>query len=133
MRSSGGWRWRHHTRARRPSALAHQNLSQMRMKSTGNVGLPCPTYARPAEPRAKKTKRLFQFVIHQLYNERSIVLWDRPIRPLPRLQLSLAYPLWKADMSAVSTASVISIDVNNPGELSDPSPTKEAYLPLTPT
>ncbi|KAI0724830.1 hypothetical protein C8Q72DRAFT_937149, partial [Fomitopsis betulina] len=88
--------------------------------------------ARPAEPRAKKIKRLFQFAIRQLYDEGSIVLWDGPVRPLPRSQLSLAYPLWKADTSAVSTAPAISIDANDPGELSDPSPTEEAYLPLTP-
>ncbi|KAI0729789.1 hypothetical protein C8Q72DRAFT_883883 [Fomitopsis betulina] len=88
--------------------------------------------ARPTEPRAKKIKRLFQLAIRQLYDAGSIVLWDGPVRPLPRSQLSLAYPLWKADTSAVSTASAISIDANDPGELSDPSPIEEAYLPLTP-
>ncbi|KAH9919815.1 uncharacterized protein B0H18DRAFT_957326 [Fomitopsis serialis] len=40
--------------------------------------------ARPSEPKAKKIKRLFQFAIRQLYEEGSIVLWDGPVRPLPR-------------------------------------------------
>lgn len=89
------------------------------------------TNARAAEPRAKKMKRLFQFAIRQLYDEGSIVLWDGPVRPLPRAapQPPLAHPLWKAD---ASTASAMSVGADDPGELSDPSPTEEAYLPLTP-
>ncbi|KAH9833316.1 uncharacterized protein C8Q71DRAFT_197668 [Rhodofomes roseus] len=92
--------------------------------------------ARPPEHKTKKTKRLFQFAIRQLYEEGSIVLWDGPIRPLPREDADstqLPGPLWKANSSTASAMTASSIgDEDDPGQLSDPSPTEEAYISLTP-
>ncbi|TFY62684.1 hypothetical protein EVJ58_g3709 [Rhodofomes roseus] len=92
--------------------------------------------ARPPEHKTKKTKRLFQFAIRQLYEEGSIVLWDGPTRPLPREDADstqLPGPLWKANSSTASAMTASSIgDEDDPGQLSDPSPTEEAYISLTP-
>ncbi|KZT65285.1 hypothetical protein DAEQUDRAFT_814359 [Daedalea quercina L-15889] len=96
---------------------------------------------RSSEPRAKKMKRLFQFAIRQLYQEGSIVLWDGPIRPLPRedtVSTQLSGPLWRANsssasaMSTLSTVSSVAPGDEDSGQLSEPSPGEEAYISLTP-
>lgn len=109
------------------------------------------------EPVYAKMKRLFRYAIRQLYNEGSIVLWDGPNRPLPRPYVPIPQPcflsssdvkpplipsatnhLWKVSSTAgdstvttsASSVSQSSFD-DDLGDLSDPSPEEEAYIPLT--
>ncbi|OSX60999.1 hypothetical protein POSPLADRAFT_1047308 [Postia placenta MAD-698-R-SB12] len=87
------------------------------------------------ESKHAKIKRLFRFAIRQLYEEGSIVLWDGPVRALPQSGTQSLDALWKANVSTISAMSVISAGSQaeeDAGELSDPSPDEEAYIPLTP-
>lgn len=120
---------------------AKEEREQMRSGLAQGKGKQVQRPVRPSEPKAKKMKRLFQFAIRQLYEEGSIVLWDGPVRPLPREDTNatqLSGPLWKANsstasaMSAISAVSSVAPDDDDPGQLSDPSPSEEAYISLTP-
>lgn len=104
---------------------------QARSSSSSKAASTFSGRERPPEPRAKKMKRLFQFALRQLYDEGSIVLWDGPVLPLPSPAPPLT-ALWRADASTASAMSAADADADDPGEMSDPSPTEEAYLPLTP-
>lgn len=87
------------------------------------------------ESKHAKIKRLFRFAIRQLYEEGSIVLWDGPVRALPQSGTQSLDALWKANVSTISAMSVVSAGSQaeeDAGELSDPSPDEEAYIPLTP-
>ncbi|OCH89651.1 hypothetical protein OBBRIDRAFT_819654 [Obba rivulosa] len=86
------------------------------------------------EPRGRKMKRLFCFAIRQLYDEGCIVLWDGPVRGLPRPEETVG--LWKSSSSgAPASASNRHSRHPIPEEeevLSDALPGEESYIPLTP-
>ncbi|CCL99600.1 uncharacterized protein FIBRA_01618 [Fibroporia radiculosa] len=88
------------------------------------------------ESKDTKVKRLFRFAIRQLYEEGSIVIWDGPVRPLPLPSLTQACDtLWRTNASTSTIFSTTSPDTqveDHEGELSDPPPGEEAYIPLTP-
>lgn len=94
------------------------------------------------EPIRFKVKRLFISAIRDLHKEGSIVLCDGLVRPC----VDETFPtsgLWKsnaststagADSTVLTSISGISqIDDEDEGELSDPEPNEEAYIPLTPS
>ena len=107
---------------------------------------------RNREPNAPKMKRLFQWAILQLYQEGSIILWDGPVRRYSENRCNSAGSgkLWKlksshasagADDAIFSTASSVAksrrrheVSVcEDDGEVSDPMPGEEAYVPLKAT
>lgn len=101
------------------------------------------------ESQNGKVKRLFGYAIRQLYEEGSIILWEGAVRrlPLPPIPApsfaSTSQPvkagLWKlnASLASAGTNSMLSsmsqLEDDDFGDLSDPPPNEEAYLPLTPS
>lgn len=110
-----------------------------------------------SEPTYAKMKRLFRYAIRQLYDDGSIVMWDGPVRPLPKQYMPIPQPkfsttltvqtsvvtsgtgrLWKASAtgddrtiaSSVTSVSQSSIE-DDLSDLSDPPPEEESYVPLT--
>jgi hypothetical protein len=106
--------------------------------------------SRSREPIAPKMKRLFQWAIRQLYQDGSIILWDGPVRHYSdarcnSIASSSSIKLWKLKSSNDDTMSSTTSSVaksrrrhdvsacEDEGELSDPTPDEEAYVPLTAT
>ncbi|KAF8800619.1 hypothetical protein BYT27DRAFT_7199774, partial [Phlegmacium glaucopus] len=94
-----------------------------------------------------KMKRLFQWAIIQLLKEGCIVLWDGPVRKCPNASVANTTRLWKSVTNPNSTSGDPSTlfgttttshsknrhqDIDDDGDLSDPSPDEEAYISLTP-
>ncbi|KAA1475219.1 hypothetical protein DENSPDRAFT_883391 [Dentipellis sp. KUC8613] len=92
---------------------------------------------RAPEATAAKTKRLYVWAIRKLYEEGSIVLFEGPTYVIEVAAEVSA--LWKAGRSAdASSTSLFSVRStathgdDEEEELSEPSPTEESYIPLTP-
>lgn len=87
---------------------------------------------------SKEVKRLFNYAIGQLYQQGSIVIWTGSVKPCRSgMGMEGASRLWKdrsersADMTAgTSTSSKSGILLEDEGDLSDPEPNEEAYIPL---
>ncbi|KAI0346480.1 hypothetical protein BDW22DRAFT_1352573 [Trametopsis cervina] len=110
------------------------------------------------EPTSAKMKRLFRYAIRQLYEDGSIVMWDgsarphpRPLAPIPQpsflgrpaaetYHISDASRLWRNSVSTIgdvtTSSSISSASQYGPtddlGDVSDPPPEEESYIPLTP-
>ncbi|KAF9552645.1 hypothetical protein CPC08DRAFT_714427 [Agrocybe pediades] len=92
---------------------------------------------------AGKMKRLFQWSIVQLLKEGCLVHWDGPVRACPdSSSIANASLLWKTvgdgsslfsttTLNSSSSSTFIDLDVDA-GALSDPDPSEEAYISLTP-
>ncbi|KAI0676408.1 hypothetical protein C8Q78DRAFT_1084914 [Trametes maxima] len=143
---------------RKAKAAAGHNQGRVQEKST-SASSAKPDNALPSDSDQKAfaaaTKRLFRQAIRTLFQDGSIVLWDGPVRPLPApaldplLPSSFASALWKANTSAstsmgTSTSTSKSLSKSSKSfpsydewdedaPLSEPAPSEEAYVPLTPT
>ncbi|KAF9010072.1 hypothetical protein BDQ17DRAFT_1347490 [Cyathus striatus] len=94
---------------------------------------------------ALKMKRLFTWAVVQLLKDGGIILWDGPHRPPLDDETPSQSILWKANASGNSTMATESScfsSVSGPslaeavffddGDLSDPQPNEEVYMPLKP-
>ncbi|KIJ53821.1 hypothetical protein M422DRAFT_64693 [Sphaerobolus stellatus SS14] len=90
------------------------------------------------EPSNKKAKRLYHWAIRELHKEGSIFVQD-PEAPIWRAPPPPG--IWKSlkeddsiDTTGITTFSTINLSstsgIEDPGEISDPSPNEESYLPL---
>ncbi|KAI8976593.1 hypothetical protein BD414DRAFT_517110 [Trametes punicea] len=142
---------RHQEKEERKKVRSESERSQIRDRAqpTAIVRRPADTANdSSAKAIAKATKRLFLQAIRTLFQDGSIVLWDGPIRPMPKpaldplLPSSFSSALWKANASSSSsisesksrsTRSFRSYDEWDDNEpLSEPDSDEEAYVPLTP-
>ncbi|TFY82731.1 hypothetical protein EWM64_g1279 [Hericium alpestre] len=92
--------------------------------------------ASQSEGTAPKMKRLFVWAILKLFKEGSIVLWDGPVRPVPKTFNANSSMLWRASSSTTTSMSFsihrsLSVDDTEEEELSDPLENEESYIPLT--
>jgi hypothetical protein len=97
--------------------------------------------SRAKEGPAPKIKRLFVWAVLKLYEEGSIVLWDGPTRPVRDRNDADTSGLWRASTSTRSAVTSLSLSRarladgegwDDRGEISDPPPDEESYVPLTP-
>lgn len=148
------------SQSRTKSKSSSTHASSSASASTSTSSKQASKQADLADPKAAAaaTKRLFRQAIRTLFQDGSIVLWDGPIRPLPAPALDPLMPssfssaLWKANTSTASSASASASmsasttasssrtsrsfpaydEWDEDAPLSDPEPSEEAYVPLTP-
>ncbi|OJT14273.1 hypothetical protein TRAPUB_9133 [Trametes pubescens] len=148
------------SRSKPKSSSTHASTSTSASASTAPKGGSKETDLTDPKAAAAATKRLFRQAIRTLFQDGSIVLWDGPIRPLPAPALDPLIPssfssaLWKANASTASSASASASasmsasttasssrtsrsfpaydEWDEDAPLSDPEPSEEAYVPLTP-
>ncbi|KAL1949104.1 hypothetical protein VTO73DRAFT_10910 [Trametes versicolor] len=147
---------RSQSRNKSKSSSTHASTSTSASASTASKQASKETDLADPKAAAAATKRLFRQAIRTLFQDGSIVLWDGPIRPLPAPALDPLIPssfssaLWKANTStASSTSASMSASTTTSSSrtsrsfpaydewdedapLSDPEPSEEAYVPLTP-
>ncbi|KAJ3509340.1 hypothetical protein NMY22_g16330 [Coprinellus aureogranulatus] len=90
-------------------------------------------------PTNKDVKRLFIRALNELYREGSIVIWDCPSYSCSDLSLGDSSFLWKTSStlpppSINTTTGTLrpTYDEEPSGNLSDPDPNEDVYVPLTP-
>ncbi|KAJ3535233.1 hypothetical protein NM688_g7007 [Phlebia brevispora] len=133
---------------RRKQKEAEVNKEKKKVASTSSTQA-IHLSEKSGESRSAKVKRLFAFAIRQLYQEGSIVLWDGAVRglplpPIPALSFAPASrpptsTIWKMGSSLSTTgdstvlSSALQVEDEDDGNISDPPPDEEAYVPLTPS
>ena len=108
----------------RPSSSSKPSSSATRQSST---------------PTPKDVKRLFIRAVNELYREGSIVIWDCPSHPCSDLSPGDSSFLWKTSTSIAPSANTTASTrpptyaEDDSGNLSDPDPNEDVYVPLTPS
>ncbi|KAJ7593320.1 hypothetical protein C8J56DRAFT_930810 [Mycena floridula] len=127
-------------RAREQRKKDKESSQNTRPKSGSPVKLPA---VKAPEPTSLKMKRLFKWALVQLLKQGSVVIWDGPTASYSSIESDTNTPgfslPWKADVSSssmgnstvASSISEIFPDDEDDGNLSDPDPKEEAYVPLT--
>ncbi|KAI0068527.1 hypothetical protein BV25DRAFT_1910301 [Artomyces pyxidatus] len=127
-------------RREKEAKKAHAGFIDTAKGKDGRANLP----RSQSEGVARKMKRLFMWAIRKLYEEGSIIISDGPVRPLP-YRAAEASMLWRASSSNTAgniTSNTISStsssftrhlddSLDSVGELSDPVPGEESYIPVT--